>query len=48
MGKAGWKDSELKPFILAGDWTQVGRDTEALYSFQNKTAYDLWMFWFLI
>lgn len=21
MGKAGWKDWELKPFILAGDWT---------------------------
>lgn len=21
VGKAGWKDWELKPFILAGDWT---------------------------
>jgi putative peptide zinc metalloprotease protein len=35
-------------YLLAGDWTRVERDTVALYSFQNKTAYDLWVFWFLI
>ncbi|MGH9713473.1 MAG: efflux RND transporter periplasmic adaptor subunit [Candidatus Acidiferrales bacterium] len=34
-------------YILAGDWSTVQRDTEELYSFANKTAYDLWAFWFL-
>jgi hypothetical protein len=27
MGKAGWKDWELKPFILEGDWTLVTRNS---------------------
>jgi hypothetical protein len=27
MGKAGWKDWELKPFILEGDWTFVTRNS---------------------
>jgi|SRR5271170_6849909 len=27
MGKAGWKDWELKPFILDGDWTFVTRNS---------------------
>jgi hypothetical protein len=27
MGKAGWKDWELKPFILNGDWTFVTRNS---------------------
>jgi len=27
MGKAGWKDWELKPFILEGDWTRVTRNS---------------------
>ena len=27
LGKAGWKDWELKPFILEGDWTFVTRDS---------------------
>jgi hypothetical protein len=27
MGKSGWKDWELKPFILAGDWTFVTRNS---------------------
>ena len=27
MGKAGWKDWELKPFILDGDWTLVTRNS---------------------
>ena len=35
-------------YVLAGDWTRVERDTASLYSFQNKTAYDLWAFWILI
>jgi hypothetical protein len=27
MGKAGWKDWELKPFILEGDWSFVTRNS---------------------
>jgi len=27
VGKAGWKDWELKAFILAGDWTFVTRNS---------------------
>ena len=27
MGRTGWKDWELKPFILAGDWTFVTRNS---------------------
>jgi hypothetical protein len=27
MVKAGWKDWELKPFILEGDWTLVTRNS---------------------
>jgi putative peptide zinc metalloprotease protein len=34
--------------LLAGDWTRVQRDTAELWSFQNKSAYDLWVFWFLL
>ena len=35
-------------YLLAGDWTRVQNDTAALYTFQNKTAYDIWAFWFLL
>jgi putative peptide zinc metalloprotease protein len=35
-------------YVLAGDWSRVERDTALLYSFQSKTAYDLWTFWLLI
>src|SRR5271169_1462162 len=35
-------------YLVAGDWAQVQRDTAALYTFQGKTAYDIWVFWFLI
>jgi len=35
-------------YLLAGDWAQVQRDTASLYSFQNKTAYDIWAFWLLL
>ncbi len=35
-------------YLVAGDWTQVQRDTSSLYSFEGKTAYDIWIFWFLL
>ncbi len=35
-------------YLVAGDWARVKSDTAALYSFQNKTAYDIWVFWFLM
>jgi putative peptide zinc metalloprotease protein len=35
-------------YLVAGDWTQVQRDTASLYTFQGKTAYDIWIFWFLL
>jgi putative peptide zinc metalloprotease protein len=35
-------------YLLARDWARVQSDTMALYSFENKTAYDLWVFWFLL
>jgi putative peptide zinc metalloprotease protein len=34
-------------YLLAADWSRVQRDTAELYSFANKTAYDLWAFWLL-
>lgn len=34
--------------ILADDWTRVSRDTANLYSFNGKSAYDIWAFWFLM
>jgi len=35
-------------YLLARDWARVQSDTMALYSFENKTAYDMWVFWFLL
>jgi putative peptide zinc metalloprotease protein len=35
-------------YLLAGDWSRIAADTTALYSFQNKTAYDIWAFWILL
>jgi putative peptide zinc metalloprotease protein len=35
-------------YLLAGDWARVAADTKALYSFQNKSAYDIWAFWLLL
>jgi putative peptide zinc metalloprotease protein len=35
-------------YLLAGDWTRVQNDTAALYTFQGKSAYDIWVFWFLL
>ncbi|NDQ57127.1 MAG: HlyD family efflux transporter periplasmic adaptor subunit [Acidipila sp.] len=34
--------------ILASDWTRIQRDTIAFYTFSNKSAYDLWIFWVLL
>src|SRR5208282_1133966 len=31
-------------YLLAGDWTRVQHDTTALYSFENKSSYDIWAF----
>jgi putative peptide zinc metalloprotease protein len=35
-------------YVLSGDWARVQSDTAALYSFQNKSAYDIWAFWFIL
>jgi len=35
-------------YCVAGDWAQMKRDTEAFYTFQGKTAYDIWIFWILL
>ena len=34
-------------YFLADDWTRVQQDTAALYSFANKSAFDIWSFWVL-
>jgi putative peptide zinc metalloprotease protein len=34
--------------IVASDYARIRQDTVAFYSFTNKTAYDLWVFWFLL
>lgn len=35
-------------YLLAGDWTRVQQDTEALYNFADKSAYDIWIFWIIM
>lgn len=35
-------------YLLAGDWSRIATDTRALYTFQNKSAYDIWAFWILL
>lgn len=35
-------------YLVAGDWAQVQRDTASLYTFHDKSAYDIWVFWFLL
>lgn len=35
-------------YFLAGDWSRVQQDTASLYSFANKSAYDIWAFWILV
>jgi putative peptide zinc metalloprotease protein len=35
-------------YLLAGDWSRVQQDTASLYSFANKSAYDIWTFWILL
>src|ERR1700739_2016464 len=34
--------------LFAADWARIKQDTIALYSFTDKTAYDIWVFWFVI
>ena len=33
---------------MAGDWSRVQHDTASLYSFADKSAYDVWSFWLLL
>ncbi|MGB0036069.1 MAG: efflux RND transporter periplasmic adaptor subunit [Candidatus Acidiferrales bacterium] len=35
-------------YLLASDWARIQQDTSSLYSFANKSAYDIWVFWFLL
>jgi putative peptide zinc metalloprotease protein len=35
-------------YFVAGDWTRVQHDTASLYSFADKSAYDIWSFWLLL
>jgi len=35
-------------YFVAGDWSRVQRDTSSLYSFADKSAYDVWAFWILL
>jgi len=35
-------------YLVADDWNRVQTDTLAFYSFDGKTAYDIWIFWFLL
>ena len=35
-------------YLVSGEWAQMQRDTASLYTFQGKTAYDIWIFWFLL
>ncbi|MGH9734164.1 MAG: efflux RND transporter periplasmic adaptor subunit [Candidatus Acidiferrales bacterium] len=35
-------------YLIVGDWSRIAADTQALYTFQNKTAYDIWAFWILL
>lgn len=34
--------------LMASDWTRIQQDTASLYSFANKSSYDIWMFWILL
>ncbi len=33
--------------IIVGDYARIRQDTAAFYTFTNKSAYDIWVFWFL-
>ena len=35
-------------YFVAGDWARVQHDTASLYSFADKSAYDIWAFWVLL
>jgi putative peptide zinc metalloprotease protein len=38
----------IATYFVAGDWARVQHDTSSLYSFANKSAYDVWSFWLLL
>jgi putative peptide zinc metalloprotease protein len=35
-------------YFVAGDWGRIQHDTASLYSFADKSAYDVWAFWILL
>ena len=35
-------------YIVGSDWSRIRQDTFSLYSFANKTTYDICLFWILI
>ena len=38
----------LTAAIVIGDYNRIREDTVEFYSFTNKTAYDLWIFWWIL
>src|SRR3989344_5596540 len=38
----------LTAAIVIGDYNRIRDDTAEFYSFANKTAYDLWIFWWIL
>src|SRR3990172_8806692 len=38
----------LTAAIIIGDYNRIREDTVEFYSFTNKTAYDLWIFWWIL
>src|SRR3989338_4732452 len=38
----------LTAAIVVGDYNRIRDDTAEFYSFANKTAYDLWIFWWIL
>ncbi|MFQ5778527.1 MAG: efflux RND transporter periplasmic adaptor subunit [Terriglobia bacterium] len=38
----------LTAFIVIDDFARIRQDTGEFYSFTNKTAYDLWVFWWIL
>ncbi len=35
-------------YLLGANWSRIAEDTEALYSFEGQTAYDIFSFWILL
>jgi putative peptide zinc metalloprotease protein len=38
----------LTAVIVVSDWPRIRQDTIEFYTFTNKSAYDLWIFWVLL